>query len=85
MPEFYGENEGWPGGKNDWTPPVKWPQFTKEGCKKVRVPDDIYQDMMDHYSRCKFEEEITDARGYDEDYGEYVVGGSIAIRFARKP
>ena len=85
MPEFFGENQGWEGKKSHWNPSVKWPRFTKEGFKKVKIPDDMYKDIMDHYSRCNFEEEINDDRGFDEDYGEYVVGGSIAIRFARKP
>ena len=85
MPEFFGENQGWEGKKSNWRPSVKWPRFTKEGFKKVKIPDDIYADIMEHYSRCKFGEEINDERGFDEDYGEYVVGGSIAVRFAKKP
>ena len=83
MPEFFGENQGWEGKKSNWRPSVKWPRFTKEGFKKVKIPDDIYADIMEHYSRCKFGEEINDERGFDEDYGEYVVGGSIAVRFAK--
>ena len=41
MPEFFGENQVWNGGKSDWRPAVKWPQFTKERCKKIKVNDDL--------------------------------------------
>lgn len=61
-----------------------WPKFTKEGFKKIKLPDDIYLEMMIAYNQARFND-IQDDSYYDPDYGATVAGGSVSIYSCQKP
>lgn len=50
------------------------PVFAKTPFKKVKVPDSLYQSMMNEYSTMSFDNE-KDERVYSQEWGDYTCGG----------
>lgn len=58
---------------------MKWPKFTKEGFRKVKLPQDLYVEIFGHYSQGFTPTEVTDHTFFDEEYKNMVADGSIAV------
>lgn len=61
-----------------------WPRFTKEGFKKIKLPDDIYLEFMLAYNQARFNE-VQDDSYYDIEYEQNVAGGSVSIYDCPRP
>ena len=65
---------------------MRWPRFTKEGFKKVKLPQDLYVEIFDYYNQgfnpTKVSEEHT---FFDEEYNELVADSSIAVKDSDNP
>ena len=65
---------------------MKWPKFTKEGFRKVKLPQDLYVEIFGHYSQWFNPNQVTEEYTfYDDQFDEFVADGSIAVRGSDKP
>jgi|TARA_B100000214_G_scaffold77696_1_gene52427 prolyl 4-hydroxylase len=65
---------------------MKWPKFTKEGFRKVKLPQDLYVEIFGHYSQGFNPNQVTEEYTfYDDQFDEFVADGSIAVRGSDKP
>jgi prolyl 4-hydroxylase len=60
---------------------MKWPSFADNPFKLVRVPENLYSEILNFYNTCDFsqKEDSTNSH-YDPKYGEHITAGSIAFR-----
>lgn len=64
---------------------MKWPRFTPEGFKKMKLPKDLYDEIFGYYNANKVREyvRLDEDKRFDDDYGAHIVAGSIEVRFAK--
>ncbi|NDB56259.1 hypothetical protein EB169_10590, partial [archaeon] len=58
---------------------IQWPKFCDIPFKLVKIPEDLYRDIMEVYHKSKFIELIND-NCYDSVYGDMTTGGSISFK-----
>lgn len=58
---------------------IRPPAFTKEGFKKLRIPDEIYYDLKDEYSSMNFEKRPESDHDFHYEYGENLIG-SVTVK-----
>lgn len=58
---------------------MKWPKFADKPFKMVKVPKNLYKDMLDFYKQSEFLDKESNVY-YDAEYGEWIAGGSIAFK-----
>ena len=63
---------------------MKWPRFTPEGFKKMKLPKDLYDEIFGYYNANKVREyvRLDEDKRFDDEYGAHIVAGSIEVRFA---
>lgn len=59
---------------------MKWPKFADNPFKMVRVPENLYIDILNYYKQSDFSKKEDDNVVYNHKYGEYITAGSIAFR-----
>ena len=49
---------------------MKWPRFTPEGFKKMKLPKDLYDEIVGYYNANKVREyvRLDEDKRFDDDY-----------------
>ena len=63
---------------------IPWPRFAETPFKKIKVPQELYVEMMLAYNKARFNEIQYDAY-FDDDYQMIVSGGSVSILNSNNP
>lgn len=59
---------------------MNWPKFADNPFKMVKVPTNLYSEILDFYKQCDFSQIEDNQSHYSSQYGEYITAGAIAFR-----